>query len=451
MPESFDHGYALIIGVGDNSYPRLSLPVTVKDGEALRATLIHPGLCAYPNDPQHLRFLHDGNATSASILESLDWLKNKAAGDLQATIVVFYSGHGWLDEKTGKYYLISHDIDPFDLAGSALDARVFTDAIRNLPARRLLVFVDSCHAAGMASSKDQAAFDLPKGFQHAILPKGMIDDLGKGQGRAVFTSSLGTQSSWILKDNSMSIYTFHLIEALKGAGNKPGDTTVRLSNLANHLSQSVPQTAMWECHAEQTPFFSWETEDFPVALLLGGKGLPAGGWEEVKKRKFGPHTSIVASGDRSVAVGGNITGSTIITGDGDTMGNNNIRVGDISNSTGVAIGQGARSMVNIQNASSPEAIASAFAKLYRVVQAMPDGINKQDAEDAVAKLEAEAKKGDRADEQRVTRLFLFLSETGRDAIEVAVATFINPILGISTVFQKVSQKAKEKLEQLPKK
>ena len=78
---------------------------------------------------------------------------------------------------------------------------------------------------------------------------------------------------------------------------------------------------------------------------------------------------------------------------------------------------------------------------------MPDGGNKQDAKDTVAKLEAEAKKGDKADEQRVTRLFLFLAETGRDAIEVAVNTFINPILGISTVFQKVAQKSKEKLDQ----
>jgi hypothetical protein len=449
MFDSFDHGYALIIGVGESSYPKLSLPVTVKDGESLRITLIHPELCAYRDDPDHIRFLHDAKATGKAILEGLDWLKNQVVTDPEATALVFYSGHGWMDEKTGKYYLIPHDIDPFDLPGSALDAKVFTETIKNIKARRLLVFIDSCHAAGMASSKDQPTFNLPKGFQESIMPKGMIDDLSQGQGRAVFTSSLGTQLSWILKDASMSIYTSHLIEALKGAGNKSGETTVRLSNLANHLSQSVPQTTMLEYHAEQTPFFSWESEDFPVAMLLGGKGLPAGGWKEVQKSNLEIRPSVAAYGDGSVAAGGSISRSTIISGNGNTVGNNNIRVDGIRNSTGVAIGYGARSTVNMGN--SQEAIASAFAKLNQVVQTMPDGGNKQDAGDAVAKLEAEAKKGDQADEQRVARLFSFLAETGKDAIEVAINTFINPILGISTVFQKVAQKAKEKLEQQPKK
>lgn len=445
MPDKFDHGYALIVGVGESSYPKLSLPVTVKDGEALRSTLINPNLCAYQDDPDHIRFLHDAKATGKAILDELGWLKNLADANPEATVLVFYSGHGWVDEKIGKYYLIPHDIDPFDLAGSALDAQVFTQAIRNIKARRLIVFIDSCHAEGMSSSKDKPGFSLPKGFQQSTLPKGLVDDLTRGEGRAVFTSSRGTQPSWILKDNSLSVYTSHLIEALKGAGNKPGDTTVRLSNLASHLSRAVPQTVMQEYKTDQTPYYSWETEDFPVALLLGRKGLPAGGWAEVQRKDAEARPSVAASGDRSVAIDGNVSGSAIITGNGNTVGNNNIRVGNISNSTGVAIGHGARATVN-QRYVSPEIIAAMFARLYRVVQAMPEGENKQDAVDAVARLEVEAKKGDQADEQRVERWMLFLAETGRDALEVAVNTFINPIQGISTVFQKVAQKAKDRLD-----
>ena len=44
--------------------------------------------------------------------------------------MVFYSGHGWLDESTGRYYLIPHDVEPFNVANSALSAQVFTDALR---------------------------------------------------------------------------------------------------------------------------------------------------------------------------------------------------------------------------------------------------------------------------------------------------------------------------------
>ena len=55
---------------------------------------------------------------------------------------------------------------------------------------------------------------------------------------------------------------FHLVEALQGAGNQPGDTTVRVSNLMNHLGKTVPETARSLCQAEQTPYFDTAAEDF---------------------------------------------------------------------------------------------------------------------------------------------------------------------------------------------
>jgi hypothetical protein len=80
----------------------------------------------------------------------------------------------------------------------------------------------------------------------------------------------------------MSIYTYHLIEALQGAGNQPGDKTVHVSNLMNHLGKAVPESARQLRQAEQTPFFDTAAEDFAVAVLRGGKGLPAGGWDTVR-------------------------------------------------------------------------------------------------------------------------------------------------------------------------
>lgn len=37
----------------------------------------------------------------------------------------------------------------------------------------------------------------------------------------------------------MSIYTYHLIEALQGAGNEPGETVVQVSNLMNYVSKTT--------------------------------------------------------------------------------------------------------------------------------------------------------------------------------------------------------------------
>lgn len=282
MSQTFSHGYALIIGVGTCDFANWSLPVTKQDAQALLDVLTDASLCAYLNDEGHIRFLHDASASRKTILDGLCWLKAQVEADGAATAFVYFSGHGWLDKRTGKYYLIPSDVQPFDILGTAVSAIEFTDTLHQISAKRLLVIIDSCHAEGMASVKDEPTVNLPPNFSQTAPPGKVIADLKQGEGRVVFTSSRGTQRSWIRRDKAMSIYTYHLIEALKGANNKPGETMVYLSNLMNHLSKTVPQSAQMDWQAEQVPFFDMATEDYPIAVLQGGKSLPVGGWEALE-------------------------------------------------------------------------------------------------------------------------------------------------------------------------
>lgn len=371
MSNSFSQGYALLVGVGQSANPAWSLPVTVKDMQALGALLSDPNLCAYPDDTGHIRLLHDDGATRQAILDGLAWLAERAAADPEATIMVYYSGHGWLNIDTAEYYLLSYDVDKDNLAATALPAEQFTEALRKIQARRLLVFMDCCHAAGMASSKDTLLEqELPSEFTQVALPKGLVAELKQGQGRAVFSSSSGKQKSWVRQDETLSLYTYHLIEALHGAGSRPGETVVRLSDLMYYLGKTVPVSAQ-AMGREQTPYADLTAEDFPVALLRGGKGLPGdplgavkheaeqavrqliqagvfvagdvntGGGDftgrdrivqgdEVHGDKVGgdkvggDKISVTVSGDRGVAIGGVVQDGTIITGDGNVVGDNNV-------------------------------------------------------------------------------------------------------------------------------
>ena len=74
MTQRFDHGYALLIGVGQSAYPTWLLPITVKDVQALPAALTDPDLCGYPDDDAHIRFLNNAGATRQAILDGLAWL-----------------------------------------------------------------------------------------------------------------------------------------------------------------------------------------------------------------------------------------------------------------------------------------------------------------------------------------------------------------------------------------
>lgn len=285
MPDTYLHGYALLIGVGNCTNPNLSLPVTVRDMKALRSVLIDPAMCGYPDNEDHIRLLHDAAATREAILDGLRWLAEQTAADKEATAIVFYSGHGGRKNDTDSYYLFPSDTNPKDVESSALTGKAFTEALRSVKAKRLLVFMDCCHAGGMAMAKDAPVEKLPPEYSQETMPKGMDEELKHGEGRAVFSSSTNEQKSWIMKNGTLSIYTYHLIEALYGAGNRPDDTFVRLSNLMEHLDKSVPESARKAWNKEQTPFFNTATENFPVALLCGGKGLPSKGFVNAEATK----------------------------------------------------------------------------------------------------------------------------------------------------------------------
>ena len=261
----FPQGFALLVGVGRCEYEPWSLPVTSNDAEELRAVLADPRRCGYLGE--NIQLLTDEDATRGEILGALEILDRTAARQPDATVVVYYSGHGWLDEA-GRYYLVPSDTKPFDLARTALRAEDFTAALGRIRPERLLVILDTCHAAGMAEAKNA----IPPGFHRKAPPQEIAEILGSGQGRAVLSSCRGEQSSWILPDNRLSIFTHHLIAAFSGQGSPARAEFVSVLDLMNHVSREVTRAADG-LGKTQTPFHKLEAESFPVALLQPAESL----------------------------------------------------------------------------------------------------------------------------------------------------------------------------------
>src|SRR5688500_18210767 len=102
---AFTRGHALLIGVGTyRAAPRLDVPVTIRDAEAVAAVLIDPQWCGYP--AAQVALLHDDGATRDGVLGALDTLAGRTTPE--DTAVVFYCGHGAFGDD-GNYYLTTHD------------------------------------------------------------------------------------------------------------------------------------------------------------------------------------------------------------------------------------------------------------------------------------------------------------------------------------------------------
>jgi len=271
MATSMDHAYALLIGVDANATARLALPAVAKDIERLHDVLVHPDRAGYP--PQNVTRVTGRGATRDAILRSLDWLSGqvRADADENTTAFVYYSGHGHMEN--GRHHLVPYDVDPADVEGSTLPAADFADALQGMRPRRLLVALDCCHAAAVGAKGD-ADLDLSPA---ALTPDSdALAPLTARAGRAVLSSSRGTEVSWIRKDESMSVFTYHLIEALNGHATGPNEPTVLVSDAISHVARRVTETVRAERNAEQVPVFHFEGEAFPVALVLGGKGAAKG-------------------------------------------------------------------------------------------------------------------------------------------------------------------------------
>ena len=255
----FERGHALLVGVGRSVYEPWTLDITSRDAEQIKLALTDPRHCGYPS--RNIRLLTDECATRANLLAGLEDLGRKVAEAPEATVIVYLSGHGWLDRNTGRYSLLLSDTTPDDFAGTALWSEDFTAALRGLDPARLLVVLDTCHAGGMAEAK--AAPPVP-GFIEKAPPEGLTELLAQGTGRVVLNSCHGSESSWILPDTAVSVFTHHFIAGLHGAGSEPESDRVTVLDVARYVAKSVPESARI-LDKIQTPQIKADCEDFLLA------------------------------------------------------------------------------------------------------------------------------------------------------------------------------------------
>ena len=254
----FAQGHALLVGVGDD------LPTTVDDAVGLAGILKDNGRCAYP--PEQVHELIGEQATRATILTILDELARST--DSQSTVIVYFSGHGYrVSSPNGEtYYLLPHGYDLARLSESGISGADFVKKLVAIPAQKLLLVLDCCHAGGVGDAK---APDMQ--MAKSPLPGEAQSLLAEGSGRVLIASSQEDELSF--GGRPYSAFTLALIEALSGIGVAKKDGYVRVADLVLHAREVVPQRT----GGRQHPIFDFEgASNFALAYYAGGEMQPKG-------------------------------------------------------------------------------------------------------------------------------------------------------------------------------
>ena len=259
----FPNSHALLIGVGDHMHSRFaSLPATVRDALAVAAVLTEPTRCGYP--PDSVQLVTGEEATAANIRAALMSLAEST--NSQSTVFLYFSGHGGRALENGNWrtYLCPREANPDDLVQTAISGDEFSTLLAAIPARKLLVMLDACHAAGSA--------DLKATDGNIVWKAGLSDDyfeaLSQGSGRVVIASSKAEQVSYVRGE--LSLFTQHLVQALNGKAAVRGDGLIHVLDVFHYVNEAV-QTD----EPKQVPILKVKDLDlnFAIALDRGGKGV----------------------------------------------------------------------------------------------------------------------------------------------------------------------------------
>ncbi len=265
LPRGLHEKWALVIGVQQFRDPNIpTLHFTAKDAHDFAAGLTDPQTGRFKKS--NVRVLVDSEATVRGIREGIGWLRQNVKPD--DLVVIYVSTHG--SPKTmdalGVSYIIANDTEispPEKLYSSAYQMVDFVEDLnRDVPAKRLAVFIDTCHSGAairQAQTAEGASADSVAGFS------GAFRSFELGPGRAVLTASRAEEESWESPRIENGYFTHFLIEAMR---RKDGMSTVK--EIADYVREHVTTAVQNDLHHVQTPVFGASPQGDTIVL-----GAPA--------------------------------------------------------------------------------------------------------------------------------------------------------------------------------
>jgi ankyrin repeat protein len=263
--------YALVVGVSKYKDPRVAkLDLADKDAEAF-GSFLNTQTEIFKN--VRVSFLLNEKATKLEVEKYLYYTLPKAGKE--DTVILFFSGHGVLDPIRPTEFLFLPYDGELEYPGTTGVKMTGLEFLKSVNAERVLIIADACYSGDWAPGK--LAEMRPKSVSPSL--ELFAREARNSTGRAIITSANeNRQLSWENPKLKNGIFTYNLLEGLKGKADVDGDGIVSL----NEAYQYAYKRTKEDTGGYQQPLLESKVVGaFPLSFL--GQKIPS---SQLKKRLF---------------------------------------------------------------------------------------------------------------------------------------------------------------------
>ena len=231
--------WIISIGISDYQYVR-KLDYADDDAQAVADYFRSIGV-----PDEHIVLLRDRQATAGGMRRAFGELMSKAKAS--ASIVIYFSGHGAPVPNQGSIdgdgidkYLLTQESDPSNFYGTAFPMDEVAGIFNRLASDRVVFIADTCYS-GATGGKTVLAKNMTGMKVSSPDYDRFLSRLTEGKGRVILTASRGSELSQESLRFKHGVFTYFLLEALRGAADRNHDGFVTISEAYDYVSREVPK------------------------------------------------------------------------------------------------------------------------------------------------------------------------------------------------------------------
>ena len=235
--------WAVIVGINDyDKIPKLKF--AVNDAKSFYDLLVN--FNQIPKENVKLIVNEEATLKNLRSILGTDLKSNAGKEDM---VLIYFAGHGATepdalspDGDGLEKYLLPYDSDLNDLYASALPMREILHIFRRIQSQSLIFLADACYS-GASGGRTASLSGIRANISDAFLNR-----IANGKGKVVITASGINEVSLEEETLQHGVFTYFLIEALRGNADMDHDGLITADETYNYVYEKVTKATNQEQH-----------------------------------------------------------------------------------------------------------------------------------------------------------------------------------------------------------